>query len=48
MSKKGKYTFIDLFAGCGGLSKGYEMAGYDAVLGVDCNMSVFEILFKNN
>ncbi|MBR5688541.1 MAG: DNA cytosine methyltransferase [Prevotella sp.] len=34
MSKK-KYTVLDLFCGCGGLSKGYEMAGYNVLLGVD-------------
>ena len=32
-----KFTVLDLFCGCGGLSKGFEMAGYDIVLGVDFN-----------
>ena len=31
MSKK----IIDLFCGCGGLSKGFEMAGYEPVLAID-------------
>lgn len=32
---KKKYTFIDLFAGCGGLSLGFEMAGFEGVLAID-------------
>ena len=36
MAKK-KYNVLDLFCGCGGLSKGFEMAGYNIVLGVDFN-----------
>ena len=36
MDKK-KYNVLDLFCGCGGLSKGFEMAGYNIVLGVDFN-----------
>lgn len=32
-----KYTVLDLFCGCGGLSKGFEMAGYNIALGVDFN-----------
>ena len=29
------YNFIDLFCGCGGFSKGLEMAGHKCLLGVD-------------
>ncbi|MCD8296440.1 MAG: DNA cytosine methyltransferase [Prevotella sp.] len=31
----GKHTFIDLFCGCGGLSLGFEMAGFECVLAID-------------
>ena len=37
MAKKKEHTVLDLFCGCGGLSKGFEMAGYNIVLGVDFN-----------
>ncbi len=30
-----KYTFIDLFSGCGGLSLGFEMAGFKSILAID-------------
>ena len=36
MSKR-ENNVLDLFCGCGGLSKGFEMAGYNIVLGVDFN-----------
>lgn len=29
-------TFIDLFSGCGGMSLGFEMAGYRSLLAIDC------------
>lgn len=32
-----QYKVVDLFCGCGGLSKGLEMAGYKILLGVDNN-----------
>lgn len=31
MPKKKQYTFIDLFAGCGGLSLGMEQAGFTSI-----------------
>lgn len=30
-----KHTFIDLFSGCGGLSLGFEMAGFESVIAID-------------
>lgn len=30
-----KYTFIDLFSGCGGLSLGFEMSGFKSLLAID-------------
>ena len=36
-NKSNNYNVLDLFCGCGGLSKGFEMAGYNVVLGVDFN-----------
>lgn len=35
MAKKSKYTFIDLFAGCGGLSEGFYKLGYKALAHVE-------------
>lgn len=34
MTKK-QYTFIDLFSGCGGLSLGFEIAGFKSLLAID-------------
>lgn len=39
MTKK-SYNIIDLFCGCGGLSKGFEEAGYRTLLGVDIDNSL--------
>lgn len=35
MADTGKHTFIDLFSGCGGLSLGFEKAGYKSLLAID-------------
>jgi len=32
---KQKYNVLDLFCGCGGLSLGFEMSGYNILLGID-------------
>lgn len=34
-NSKTRHTFIDLFSGCGGLSLGFEMAGYESLLAID-------------
>jgi DNA (cytosine-5)-methyltransferase 1 len=40
--------FIDLFSGCGGFSKGLEMAGHKCVLGVDFDKYAVETFAKNH
>ena len=50
MAIKKKPTCIDLFCGCGGLSKGFELAGFDVVGGIDFNdaaIRTFNRNFKN-
>lgn len=37
-----KYTFIDVFYGCGGATCGVNMAGFHIKLGVDIDRSVGE------
>lgn len=34
-NKKTKLKVVDIFAGCGGLSYGFEMSGYEILLGID-------------
>ena len=43
-----KYNVIDLFCGCGGLSKGFEMAGYNILLGVDFNQPALDTYQRNH
>lgn len=42
------YNVIDLFCGCGGLSKGFEMAGYNVILGIDNNGPALQTFEKNH
>ena len=37
MPKKKKYKVLDLFCGCGGISEGYALAGFDIAGGIDFN-----------
>lgn len=44
MAGKKKYTFIDLFAGCGGLSEGFYREGFQALAHVEINHWACETL----
>lgn len=44
MSLIKKYNFIDLFAGCGGLSEGFYKQGYNALAHVEINPTACETL----
>ena len=49
--KKNKYKVLDLFCGAGGLSCGFEMAGFDIVGGIDfdkASIETHEHNFKNS
>ena len=39
---------IDLFCGCGGLSKGFEMAGFEPALAIDFWKDAIETYNYNN
>lgn len=43
-----RYNVIDLFCGCGGLSKGFEQAGYNVLLGVDNDAAALNTFEKNH
>lgn len=43
-----KYTFIDLFSGCGGLSLGFEMADYQSILAIDNWQDALDTYKRNN
>ena len=47
MVKKKKYTIIDLFAGCGGLSLGLFQAGWHGLFAIEKNAFAFETLKYN-
>lgn len=44
---KKKLNVIDLFCGCGGLSKGFELAGMKCVGGIDYNQPAIDTFSKN-
>ena len=43
-----KYNVLDLFCGCGGLSKGFEEAGYNIIVGVDFEQSALNTFNRNH
>ena len=42
-----QYNAIDLFCGAGGLSYGFESAGFNILLGIDSDQKALEV-FENN
>lgn len=44
---KGTYTYIDLFAGCGGLSLGLHNAGWKGIFAIEKNADAFKTLQHN-
>ena len=42
-----KYNVLDLFCGCGGLSKGFEMANFNIIGGVDFNKEAIDTFNYN-
>ena len=44
---KSEITFIDLFSGAGGMSKGFEMAGFEGIYGLDHFDSAVETYQRN-
>ena len=47
MNSQGALTYIDLFAGCGGLSLGLHQAGWKGILAVERSPMAFETLRHN-
>lgn len=43
-----RYNVLDLFCGCGGLSKGFEEAGYNVIIGVDFEQSALDTFIRNH
>ena len=43
-----KYFVLELFSGCGGLSKGFENAKFDIKLGIENDKNIGETYKKNH
>ena len=43
-----KKYMIDLFSGCGGLSFGFEQAGFECLIGVDIEQSALDTFSHNH
>lgn len=43
-----KYTAIDLFSGCGGLSRGFQDAGFSVILGIDNDVAALNTFRLNH
>lgn len=43
----GKFGVLDLFCGCGGISKGFEMSGYSITGGIDFNKDATDTFARN-
>lgn len=48
MSGNGKFNCIDLFCGCGGLSKGFMDAGFNVLVGVDNDQAALNTFALNH
>ena len=46
--KRGKPLVVEAFCGCGGTSLGFEMAGYEIILGMDIHAPSIETFRKNH
>ena len=47
MKQSGKYKVVDLFAGAGGMTLGFHMAGFESKLAVDFDKDSCETYRKN-
>ena len=48
MNKKNNFNVLDLFCGAGGLSYGFEMAGFNILLGIDNDKKALETFELNH
>lgn len=48
MRRRTKPTVVDIFCGCGGLSQGFIKAGFDVLLGIDCDPSAIDTYNKHH